>query len=92
MQRRSGRRLRRRTERGEFPKLGSLAIETVGVLSAEDLAGIHVRTVAGILGDVCDADLCRCDVLVGSARAGMTVERALWLRASVAAIDSKIED
>ena len=70
----------------EFPKLGNLVRDVLGVSTVEEYAAMHRDIVAGVIGDVCDADLCGKDVMVGSARMGMTIGRVIWLRASAVVV------
>ena len=58
----------------------------MGVSTVEEYAAVHADIVAGIIGDVCDADLCGTDVMVGGARMGMTIGRVIWLRASAVVV------
>jgi hypothetical protein len=71
---------------GEFPNLGHLTARTLGVSTVEEWAVWHGKLVGDVIGDLCDADLCGTDVMVGSARMGVSVERVLWLRATAVVV------
>ena len=73
----------------EFPQLGNLVRDVLGVSTVEEHAAVHRDIVAGIIGDVCDADLCANDVMIGGARMGMTIERVIWLRASAVVVGAR---